>query len=33
MIDKKTASFVQSLCMGVIEEESVLPFPAMRPAE
>ena len=33
MIDKKTASFVQSLCMGVIEEESIVPFPEMRPAE
>ncbi len=33
MIDKKTASFVQSLCMGVIEEESVVPFPEMKPAE
>ena len=33
MIDKKTASFVQELCMGVIEEESVVPFPEMKPAE
>jgi alkylation response protein AidB-like acyl-CoA dehydrogenase len=33
VIDKKTASFVQSLCMGVIEEETVVPFPEMRPAE
>ena len=33
MIDKKTASFVQSLCMGVIEEETVVPFPEMKPAE
>jgi len=33
VIDKKTASFVQSLCMGVIEEETVVPFPEMKPAE
>ena len=33
MIDKKTASFVQELCMGVIEEETVVPFPEMKPAE
>lgn len=33
MIDKRTASFVQELCMGAIEEESVVPFPEMRPAE
>jgi alkylation response protein AidB-like acyl-CoA dehydrogenase len=33
VIDKKTASFVQELCMGVIEEETVVPFPEMRSAE
>ena len=33
MIDRRSASFVQSLCMGRIEEEIVFPFPAMRPAE
>jgi alkylation response protein AidB-like acyl-CoA dehydrogenase len=31
--DKKTASFVQSLCMGEIEEEIVVPFPEMRTSE
>jgi alkylation response protein AidB-like acyl-CoA dehydrogenase len=33
VIDKKSASFVQSLCMGRIEEEIIFPFPAIRPAE
>jgi alkylation response protein AidB-like acyl-CoA dehydrogenase len=33
MIDKKSDSFVQSLCMGRIEEEIIFPFPAMKPAE
>ncbi len=33
MIDKKSASFIQSLCMGQIEEQIVLPYPEMRPAE
>jgi acyl-CoA dehydrogenase family protein 9 len=33
VIDRKTASFVQELCMGVIEEESIVPFPEMKPAE
>jgi alkylation response protein AidB-like acyl-CoA dehydrogenase len=33
MIDKKTASFVQALCMGQIEEEIVLPYPEMKQAE
>lgn len=33
MVDKKTASFVQALCMGRIEEEIVLPYPQMKPAE
>ncbi len=30
MIDKKTASFMRSLCMGRIEEDIVLPFPEMK---
>jgi alkylation response protein AidB-like acyl-CoA dehydrogenase len=33
MIDKRSDSFVQSLCMGRIEEEIIFPFPSMRPAE
>jgi acyl-CoA dehydrogenase family protein 9 len=33
MIDKKTASFVQALCMGQIEEEIVLPYPEMKQSE
>jgi acyl-CoA dehydrogenase family member 9 len=33
MIDKKTASFVQSLCMGEIEEQIIIPYPEMKPAE
>ncbi len=33
MIDKKTASFMRSLCMGEIEEEIVHPFPEPKPAE
>ncbi len=33
MIDRKTASFVQSLCMGEIEEEIVIPYPEMKAAE
>ena len=33
MIDKKSASFIQSLCMGEIEEEMILPFPRMKEAE
>jgi alkylation response protein AidB-like acyl-CoA dehydrogenase len=33
MVDKKTASFVQSLCMGEIEEEIILPFPRMDAAQ
>jgi alkylation response protein AidB-like acyl-CoA dehydrogenase len=32
-LDRKTASFVQSLCMGRIEEEIVVPFPEMKQAE
>jgi alkylation response protein AidB-like acyl-CoA dehydrogenase len=31
--DKKNASFVQSLCMGEIEEEIIVPFPEMRTSE
>src|SRR5512138_2706380 len=27
MIDKKTASFMRSLCLGEIEEEIIVPFP------
>ena len=33
MIDKKTASFVQSLCMGQIEEQIVVPYPEMKAPE
>ncbi|HSN91783.1 MAG TPA: acyl-CoA dehydrogenase family protein [Anaeromyxobacteraceae bacterium] len=33
MIDKKTASFMRSLCMGEIEEEIVVPYPEPTPAE
>ena len=33
MADKKSASFVQSLCLGEIEEEIVIPFPEMKRAE
>ena len=33
MIDKKVDSFVQSLCMGRIEEEILFPFPTMKPGE
>jgi acyl-CoA dehydrogenase family member 9 len=33
VIDKRTASFVQALCMGRIEEEIVVPYPEMKPAE
>ena len=33
MVDKKTASFMRSLCLGEIEEEIVLPFPEMKKAE
>jgi acyl-CoA dehydrogenase family protein 9 len=32
-IDKQTASFMQSLCLGEIEEDIVLPFPVMPAAE
>ena len=33
MIDKKTTSYVQSLCMGEIEEDVLLPFPQIGKAE
>ncbi len=33
MIDKKTASFVQALCMGRVEEEILVPYPEMKTAE
>jgi len=33
VIEKKTASFVQALCMGHIEEEIVVPYPEMKPTE
>jgi alkylation response protein AidB-like acyl-CoA dehydrogenase len=32
-IDKKTANFMRSLCMGQIEEEIILPFPKMQTSE
>jgi acyl-CoA dehydrogenase family protein 9 len=33
VIDKKVDSFVQSLCMGRIEEEILFPFPTMKASE
>jgi acyl-CoA dehydrogenase family member 9 len=33
VIDKKTASFMQSLCVGEIEEEILLPFPEPKTPE
>lgn len=33
MVDKNTASFMRSLCMGQIEEDLVLPFPQISAAE
>ncbi len=33
MIDKKVDSFVQSLCMGRIEEEILFPYPSMKASE
>ena len=33
MADQKSASFVQSLCLGEIEEEIIVPFPEVRAAE
>ena len=32
MIDKKTASFMRSLCMGDIEEEILIPYPEPKVA-
>ena len=33
MVDKKTVSFMRSLCMGQIEEDVILPFPTIPAAE
>ena len=33
MLDKRTASFMRSLCMGQIEEEILLPYPEPKPTE
>ena len=33
MADKETTSFMRSLCMGVIEEDVLLPFPVMADKE
>ena len=33
MVDKDTASFMRSLCMGQIEEDIILPFPEVPEAE
>ena len=33
MVDKKTVSFMRSLCMGQIEEDVILPFPTIPTAE
>jgi acyl-CoA dehydrogenase family member 9 len=33
MVDKNTASFMRSLCMGQIEEDIVLPFPALSASD
>ncbi len=33
MVDKSTASFVQSLCMGEIEEDIILPYPKLESGE
>jgi alkylation response protein AidB-like acyl-CoA dehydrogenase len=33
VIDKSSASFVQSLCMGQVLEEMLVPFPTMKKAE
>ncbi|MBI5066903.1 MAG: acyl-CoA dehydrogenase family protein [Deltaproteobacteria bacterium] len=33
MIDKSSASFVQSLCMGQVLEEMLVPFPTMKKGE
>jgi acyl-CoA dehydrogenase family member 9 len=33
VVDKKTVSFMRSLCMGQIEEDVILPFPSIPSAE
>ncbi|HWZ90241.1 MAG TPA: acyl-CoA dehydrogenase family protein, partial [Polyangiaceae bacterium] len=33
MVDRKTVSFMRSLCMGQIEEDVILPFPTIPSAE
>jgi len=33
VVDKKTVSFMRSLCMGQIEEDVILPFPTIPSAE
>jgi acyl-CoA dehydrogenase family protein 9 len=33
MVDRKTASFMRSLCMGQIEEDIVLPFPELSASD
>jgi acyl-CoA dehydrogenase family protein 9 len=33
LVDKKTVSFMRSLCMGQIEEDVILPFPTISSAE
>ncbi|HSU39032.1 MAG TPA: acyl-CoA dehydrogenase family protein, partial [Polyangiaceae bacterium] len=33
MVDRKTASFMRSLCMGQIVEDIVLPFPEIAEAD
>jgi alkylation response protein AidB-like acyl-CoA dehydrogenase len=33
MVDRKTASFMRSLCLGQIEEDIVLPFPELATAD
>ena len=33
MVDRKTVSFMRSLCMGQIEEDVILPFPTISDAE
>lgn len=33
MVDKKTSSFMRSLCAGNIEEDMILPFPTLKDAE
>ncbi|MEO7036094.1 MAG: acyl-CoA dehydrogenase family protein [Polyangiaceae bacterium] len=33
MVDKKTVSFMRSLCMGQIEEDVILPFPSIPAVE